>query len=438
MNVSVEDVGPCRKRLRIELPAERVQKEYAGRLDRYTALAELPGFRKGRAPRAVVERRFSRNLADETREQLIREGYREAVEQTKLDVVALVDVESVAFDVGHPLSFGALVDVPPVFELPTYKGIPLTGQPTVVSDTQVEEAIAQIRERSASFEVMTGRPVQKGDLVQVDFDAVCDGRPLADIAPKAAGLGQARDYWIRADERAFLPELGDALIGTSVGDQKEVGVDFAQDFSVSELAGKHAVYTVSTKAVREPKLPELDESFLKGLGVESVEQLHERVRESLQQTADAAEQRQRRDQVVRYLLEKTQIDVPESLVQAQTRSAVYDMVRHNRMRGISREEIESHRDDIFGAAAQSAVETVKLRHILRRVATEESLKASEEDVTAEIQRLAAETGVTPEQVRSDLEQHELLDDLSDDLRRRKALEWLLQQAEVRVEEGAAT
>jgi len=217
-------------------------------------------------------------------------------------------------------------------------------------------------------------------LVQVDFDAACDGQPLAEIAPKAAGLGQARDYWIRADERAFLPELGDALVGTSVGDQKEIGVDFAQDFSLPELAGKHAVYTVSIKAVREPKLPELNESFVKGLGVETAEQFRERVRERLQQSAEASEQRQRRDQIVRYLLEKTQIDVPESLVQAQTRSTVYDLVRHNRMRGISQEEIESHRDEIFGAAAQSAVETVKLRHILRRVAAEESLEASEGSV----------------------------------------------------------
>ncbi|TAN37821.1 MAG: trigger factor [Verrucomicrobia bacterium] len=431
MKCIVEELGPCRKKLNIEFTAEEAGADYGDALKGFTKAARIPGFRPGKAPAAMVQRHYGKEIAEEIRDRLVARGYHGAVEQHKLDVVEVLDLTEAKYVAGQPLTFSVTVDVPPQFEVPSYKGIALTGRKVEVKDDEVEGTLKGMLERQAKFEDVTGRAVQKGDLVQVDYVGTSDGKPVTELAPEAAGLGKMDGYWMLIEEEhALLPGLGMALVGAAIGETKQAAVKFPADFSRKELAGKTASYTVTVKAIRERKLPGNYESLLKPFGVENEEKLRERIRKDLQTLKENQEQQQRRNAAAKQLLDSTKIEVPESVVQRETQSAVYDVVSRNMQRGVAREEIESHRGEIFEAAKRSAVDDIKLRYILHKIAEAEAVEVSAADLDAEIQRIAGQQRMTPQQARAALIKNERLDGLRDALRRDKALDFVLAQAQV--------
>ncbi|MCX7010581.1 MAG: trigger factor, partial [Kiritimatiellaeota bacterium] len=332
---------------------------------------------------------------------------------------------------GQPLTYCVTVDVPPQFELPTYKGIALSGRKVEVKDDEVEGTLKGMLERQAKFEDVTGRAVQKGDLVQVDYVGTSADKPVAEIAPGAAGLGKMDGYWMLVeDEHALLPGLGTALIGAAVGETKQAEVKFPAEFSRKELAGMTASYTVTVKAIRERKLPTNYESLCKPFGVTDEAQLRERIRKDLEVLKKDNEQRQRRDAAAQWLLSNVMFDVPESVVQRETQSNVYDVVSQNVRRGIAQTEIEAHRGEIFETAKHTATGDIKLRYILHKVADAENIEVSAAEVDAEIQKIAAQSRMTPQQARTALQKNERMEGLRETLRRDKALDFVLAQAKV--------
>ena len=431
MKCTMEELGPCRKKLNIEFTAEEAGVEFKGALAGFSKAARIPGFRPGKAPAALVQRHYGKEIAEEIRDRLVARGYQGAVEEHKLDVVEVLDLSEAKFVADQPLTFSVTVDVPPHFEVPNYKGIALTGRTVAIKDDEVESTLKGMLERQAKFEDVTGRPVQKGDLVQVDYAGTSEGKPVAELAPEAAGLGKMDAYWMLAEEEhALLPGLGTALIGAAVGVTKQADVKFPADFSRKELAGKSATYTVTIKAIRERKLPASYESLLKPFGVANEEELRARVRKDLQTLKHDQEQRQRRDAAAKYLLEHAKFDVPESVVQRETQNNVYDVVSQNIRRGIAKAEIETHRGEIFEAAKRSATDDIKLRYILHKIAEAEAVEVSAADVDGEIQKIAAQSRMTPQQARAALVKNERMDGLRDALRRDKALDFVLAQAKV--------
>jgi trigger factor len=393
--------------------------------------AKIPGFRPGRAPAAMVQRHYSKEIAEEIRDRLVARGYHDAVNENKLAVAELLDVTEAQYVAGQPLSYSVTVDVPPQIELPDYKGIALTGTKVAVRDDEVEGTLKGMLERQAKFEDVTGRAVQKGDLVQVDYVGTSEGRPVAEVAPGAAGLGKMDGYWMLVeDEHALLPGLGEALIGANAGETKQVVVKFPAEFGRKELAGKTADYTVSIKAIRERKLPANYESLLKPFGVADEAQLRERIRKDLEVLKQDNEQRKRRDATAQWLLSNVIFDVPESIVQRETQNTVYDVVSQNVRRGIAQTEIEAHRGEIFETAKRTASSEVKLRYILHKVAEVENLDVNAAELEAEIGRLATQSRLTPLQARTQLQKNGRLDGLREMLKRDKALDFVLAQAKV--------
>ncbi len=432
MNVRVEDAGPCRKTLRIELPAQRVGQEFESVLKEFVGVAKIPGFRPGKAPKDIVKRHYGKQIEDEVKDRLVPAGYHEALEEQKLEPVAVLNVENIRFKMGEPMEFTVTLDVPPQFTLPSYKGMALQGKKIEVTDKEVDAAVQDMLEQRARWNEVTGRPVQKGDLVQIDYDGACEGTPVEEIAPKAAGLGKGKDFWMRADENAFLPGFEQGLVGAAVGEKKQVQVVFPADFQEKAVAGKTCAYAVDVKAIREKKAPALDAEFLKVIGAESEEKLRERIREELRSVGESFEKQRLKNELVKGLLEKTKLDVPESVVQQETRDTVYEIVRENSYRGIPREQIEEKKGEIFETASRTAVEKVKARYILHRISVEEKIEVSDEDVSARVQDMAARYNVTPQQFRAEMEKRGSIDDIREDLRINKTLDALLEQAKIQV------
>lgn len=431
MNVKVENAGPCRKTLRIEVAADQVTAEYEKVLALYAQSARIPGFRPGKAPRDLVKRRYAKEIEEEIKERLIPDGYHAALQQEKLDPVAILGVHDVVFNLGQPMTFSVTLDIPPDFTLPAYKGMAVEGKKVEVADKDVDEALNSVVEQNARWQDVAGRAVQRGDLVQIDYEGFCDNKPVEGLAPKAAGLGKGKDFWMLADDNAFLPGFADGLTGAKIGEKRQVMVDFAADFVEKAVAGRKATYFVDVKALREKKLPTLDDELAKSLGMGSADELKARVREDLLKHREEQEKGRRKGEIMKALLEATKLDVPESVVAQETRDAVYDLVRQNSYRGVSREQIEENKDKIFEQASRSASEKVKLRYILHRIAEQEKVETSPEEVSARIAEMAAQYNVTPPEFRAELEKRNALDGLAEDIRVNKTLDFLLAQAKIK-------
>lgn len=431
MNVTVENAGPCRKNLRIEIPAQKVSEEYGAVVDAYTKAAWIPGFRQGKAPGDLVKKHYAKEIEQKVKDRLIPTSYQEALKEQKLDPVAVLNVSDAKLTLGQSLTFSVALDVPPEFMLPEYIGISVRRKKVEVKDEQVADTIQHILDQHARWDDVTGRPVQKGDLVQIDYEGICDNKMIEELAPKSAGLGKGKDFWMMVDENAFLPGFADGLLGANIGEKRQILVDFNMEFSEKAVAGKPCTYFVDIKGIREKKQLAMDEELLKSLGVESEEKLKTRIREDLQKFGEEQESRRLKSEMIKYLLEKTKLDVPESVVQQETRDTVYDLVREQSHRGVNREEIEARKGEIFEEASRSASEKVKMNYILHRIAEQEKIEATEEEVSGRIAEMALRYKAKPAELRAVLEKRNAIDRIGEDIRVMKTLDLLLAKANVK-------
>ncbi len=431
MKVSVKDAGTCRKTMNIKIPAEAIAIERTETLKAYTKVVNIPGFRKGKAPAQVVARKFSTEITKELEERMVPRFYHEALKESELKVVGIIDVSEVKIEEEQPLSFSVTVDIEPEFKLPKYVDIPVKEEKEKVTDKQVQEQIDAIRNQHANYNEVENKAVEKGDMAQLTYEATADGKPLEEVAPDAKGLGKGNGYWVSADEQAFIPGMGEAIVGLNIGDKKEVQVEFPKTFMVKELAGIKATYTIEVTAVRERTLPEIDETFLSRLQVESEESLRTQIQEQMEQAAEQKLLNDKHEQIIKYLIKKTKLDVPESIVQQQTRNAMYDIAQQRMMMGMSQEQIGEQQEDILKEAQGRALENVKLRYIGLGIATELKLDVNDLEIDEEIASMAIRQQKDARALRKEMEENDTVESIGEQIRFNKALNYMLENAKIK-------
>jgi len=430
MAVTIENTAPCRKKLRVEVDAERVAGTRAEILQEFRKFAKIPGFRPGKAPEPMVEKRYAAEIDEELRKRLIPESYREVLAEQKLKVLGYPQVESVEYQPGRPLVYTAAVDTAPEFPLPVYKGIPLIKKPVAVKDEEISKTLDSLREQQADFVTVEGRALRTGDFAVVSYSGVADGKPISQLAPEAKGLGENKDFWLLISSESFLPGFCEQLLGATAGEKRQVLVDFPADFPQKPLAGKKATFFVDVAAIKEKKLPELDDDLAKKLGVENLEKLKDTVRNSLLAEAEHQQNADLRRQIIDYLLRRTTFDLPESLVQQETRSIIYDVVRENSLRGATKEQLEEKKNEIFGFATKSAQERLRTSFILEAIAQAEQITADETEVQQRIAKLAQRARTTPERLKAQLTERGGLGEIEEQILIGKTLDFLTAQAKV--------
>ena len=431
MKVTMKSTGPCRQTIKIEVPAETVAAERAELLTYYTKGVSLPGFRKGHAPKALVEKKFAKDMAADLKDRVVPKFYHEAIAQEKVKVVAVVDVSEPEIADGKPLKFEVTVDVPPEFKLPKYDGISIKAEKTDVSEKQIDETVESILRQHATYEDITGRAAKEKDMVQVSYESTIGGQPLEEKVPQARGLGRGNGYWITCDDESFLPGMGKALVGAKIGDKKDVTVKFPEGFIVKELAGMKAEFKVEVTGMRETKLPELNEEFLKKLHIESEAELRKNIREHMEEAAKNKEKGRQQDEVCEFLLKKTKLDVPGSAVKEQARNLTYELARQRMMRGMSQDQIKAQSEDMFKEAQEKAEEQVKLRYIVMAVADAENIKVEDQEVSDEVVRMAVSQRQDAAEYRKKLEKEDQLESVRDQIRFGKTIEFLLENAKIK-------
>jgi trigger factor len=430
MKVEVQTPEPCRRKLHIEVPAEDVRPDYEKILRMFLNEGSVPGFRKGKAPRNLIERKYAKSIEDEFRHSVVARAYREAIKDQGLSIVAVVGVENVQVGPASGLVCDVSVDVAPEFELPSYKGIPIKRQEVVVADKDVEDSITAMRERMADYkDAEAGYTAVEGDACQLDYEATADGQPLEHVVADAGTFASAKDAWaVVGRDGSVVPGMGEVLPGVAPGTVREFDTTFPDEHPNVALRGRTAHYRVTVKTLRQRNIPALDEAFCKRLGVESEEAFRNVIRQRMERDAERREEGRRRDELAGYLLRNTTFDVPRTLVDQETRSAVQQIVQDSMRAGMTREQLTEQQAAIVQTASEHAQQRLRVSFILTRIAEAEKIEATKTELDGRIAMMAHSRGTPVEQVRAEVEDRYGMDGLANDIRCNKAMDWLLANA----------
>jgi len=427
VNVTVETLAPCKKLVRVEVDAQAVDEAFAAVTKDFQKQASLPGFRPGKAPRELVAKKFEADIKAETKRKLIGDSYRKAVDERKITVVGYPDIEEIQFGRGQALQFAATVETAPEFQMPDYKGLRVKREVKSVTDADVERAVELLRRQHTKFETVA-REAHPGDIAVVNYTGTCDGKPITDTAPTAKGLAEQKNFWVDIGPEAFLPGFAEALSGAKAGDKRAVSVDFPADFVTKELAGKKGIFEIEVVEIKEKVLPPVDDAFARLYDAENLEKLRAGVRRDLENELNYSQAKSVRAQVVRGLLDRVNFDLPETAVAQETRNAVYDIVRQNTKRGVTREMIEQQKEQIYSAATHNAKERVKLAFLIERIAEKENLRVSQEEILKRAQSLAALYQIPLDKFLKDLQKRNGAPELYEQILHEKTLDLLEKQA----------
>jgi trigger factor len=298
-----------------------------------------------------------------------------------------------------------------------------------VTEEDMERALDALRQQQVTFKTVE-RVAQTGDIAVVNYTGTCEGKPITDLAPTAKGLTEQKNFWVELQPQSFIPGFADQLLGAKAGDRRTVNVDFPADFVTPQLVGKKGVYEVEIVEVKERVLPTLDDTFAKSFGAENAEKLREGVRRDLENELKYSQEKNIRGQLVRSLLERVNFELPESALAHETRNVVYDIVRENQKRGLSREQIEKEKDKIYTAAASGARGRVKAAFIMQKIAEKEEIKVAQEEISQRIGQLAAMYQIAPDKFVKDLQKRNGLIEIYDQLMNEKVVDFLQQNAKI--------
>ena len=431
MKVTVKKAGVCRKTLSIEVAADAIQKERSDTLKMYSKHARIPGFRKGKAPADVVASKYSKEIDQDIKDRVLPKFYQEAIKEEEIKVVNIIDASEVTLKDGSSATFTVTVDVAPEFKLPKYDQIPVKIEKNDVTDDQVQEQIDQLLNQQATYEDMNEKTIENGDMGQLSYTAFIDKKPLKEEIPEAKGIGSGEGYWVSADEHAFIPGMGEALIGLKNGEKKEVDIQFPSSFMVKELADIKATYKIEVTGIRVKKPAVLNEELLEKLQVESEEKLRELIQDQLEMQAENESLQKTHEQIISYLIKKTKLDIPESAVQQQTRDVMYELARQKMMQGMTQEQIGEQQEDLLKEAQERANENVKLRYIGLAIADEKSFKASENEIEEEIAKIAIQQRKDAKELRKEMIENQTYESVIDQLRFNKALNYMVENAKLK-------
>jgi len=433
MNVVVEPLPNCLATLRVEVEPEKVTAAQEKVTKEFAQFARIPGYRPGKAPRAVIEKKFKKQIREEMEKTLLGDSTREAIAEKKLRVLQLANIDDIQFADDNRLSFTATVVTQPDFQLPNYKGLVVQLRPTEVTEAEIDESVENLREQAADFvDVTEDRGAQMEDFVVVDYAGTIDGKPVHELFPKAGKpLSGNEDFWIKMTDEAFFPGYCAAIVGLKSGEKKSFEIEVPADFPVEGMPGQKIQYEVTLKGIKEKVLPELNDAFadsvVKG---KSLADLRQMAREELERQKKGDVETDKRNQLMRQLLSQVECELPQNLVRNQTQRILTEIVRENQARGVTEDVLKESEKELVGAAAQNARERLKGTFVLLRVAEQENIRVTREELFGRVATLAQKYDMPFEKMLKELEKRNAIDQMSEDILTGKALDFLLSNATI--------
>jgi trigger factor len=426
MKVEVENQPAGMATLRIELPPEDVRKEWDAIANNYSRYARIPGYRAGKAPRQVIEKKFRKEIQDELTKALVSKSYHEAIAEKQLRVVTLADLGDVEFGEDRSMRFRATVVTAPEFELPEYKNIAVQLPGSEVNEADVDTAIERLRDQVADFVDVPDRELAMGDFAVIDFTGAIEGIAISEIVPEASkNLHGGKKFWLHLAPENFLPKFCEQVVGMKRGDTRSVQVTFPPEFPVTELAEKKADYAVTLNEIKEKVLPPVDDAFAaKIMPEKTLADLRHTIEHNLEHEKEHEIERVKEQQVVKYLHEHISFDLPPSLLNNETRRALNELVHRNRERGVPDEMLKGKEKELIEGAGSLAAHRLKTNFILHRIAEVEKIEVTREELDERIREQAAHYNVSVEKMRKEFEEKDRINGLAEEILLGKTLDFL--------------
>jgi len=438
MNVQLENLPNCIATLRVEVPADKVSQAREAIVREYAQYAKLPGFRAGKAPRAIVETKFKNEIKEELQKRILSDSCREAIIEKNLKVLNISNVEDVEFAEDQTLRYTATVVTVPEFELPEYKGLAVKVQTADIADKDIDEAIERLREQAANFSDVTDRELAFDDFAVITYTGTIDGKPADEVVPLAKVLAKNEDFWIKLTPDTFLPGFSEKIVGAKAEETREFDLTIPEDFAVKELAGKTIHYTVTLKSIKSRTLPEVNDEFAASVvGGKTVAELRDIIKGELERQKKSEQENEKRNEIMKALLSKVECELPEGMVANEARRVLDDVVRENQGRGVPDSVIAEKHQELQTTANESARERIKGTFVLLRIAQAEKITVSPQEVDQRVALLAMRYQMPVDKLRKELEKRQSLDSINEEILTGKTLDFLVANASVEVVAPAA-
>ncbi len=423
--IKTENIEKNRYELQIAVDSAKFNAAVSAVYHKQAKNITVPGFRKGKAPRAIIEKMYGTGVFyEDAINDLIPEAYTEALAEAKLDVVGQPEFDVVSID-ENGLVLSAKVYVKPEVEIKDYLGIKVEKEVAPVTDEDVEREIKMVQERNSREIEVTDRAAEMGDTTVIDFEGFCDG--------VAFEGGKGTDYALKLGSGSFIPGFEEQIVGKSIGEEFDVNVTFPEEYHAADLAGKPSVFKVTIHSITKVELPELDDEFAKDVSeFDTIDEYKSDIKAKIAKRNEASATAAMQDKLVEALIEKLEADIPEPMFVAEVENFVRDYDTRLRSQGLDLNTYFKYTGLTLDALREQmrpqAERQVKARLALEKIAELEKIEVSEEDINAEYQNIASAYNVDLEQVKASIDSEAI----AADMKVQKAMELVTEKAEVTV------
>ena len=430
MKVDVEETASYLKTLTIEVPNKTVKAEIEKLYSDIAKTATHPGFRKGRVPRKILEGRFGKSIRQEAIDYILSSSLKTAVDEHKIAPLTEPDLEETKFEDEGPLSFKVRIEVQPAVELGEYKGIELKRVKNIVGDDDVAKVLERFRISNAKY-VPVERPVEKGDFLVLDFEASEDGKPLEN--------GRGENFPVEVGSGAFGEDFEGQLVGMAKDEKKRITVDYPEDYSAKDLAGKEIQFDVKIKDIKLRELSELDDDFARDLGEhETLDELKANLKERLEADMKKRIEDFLREQAISKITSESEVEIPPKLKSKVAASVFEEELTKLAQQGANREALTAQREKIAEFAEKEAERQLKLTFVTDEIAKRENLGISDEELNESIEKMLEESEGVGADIRDYFKTERARERYRDQLRVKKILDFIVDGAKiVEVDEAEA-
>ncbi len=427
MSLQVEKLEKNMAKLTVEVPAEQFDEALKTSYKKNKNRFNIPGFRKGKAPQALVEKMYGVEiLYEDAVDEVINTTYTDAMDESGLDIVSRPEISVEQIEKGKALVYSALVAVKPEVTLGEYKGIEVERAKPEVTDADIEAELKKVQDQNSRLVSVEDRPVADGDQVVIDFDGYVDGEPFEG--------GKAESYPLTIGSHSFIDTFEDQLVGKGIGEETEVHVTFPENYHVADLAGKPAVFKVVVHEIKVKELPELDDEFAGEVSeFETMDEYKADIRAKLSETKQQQATTENENNVVDKVVANASMEIPEAMIEEQVTNTIDSYARRMQSQGLTMEQymqftgmtLERMKEDI----RPQAEKRIRTRLVLEAVVAAENLEAPEETVEAEIKRMADNYKMEPDRAK-ELLGEEGLRRMKEDLAVQEAIDFLVAEAKL--------
>ena len=403
MDIKIQETNPTRRSVTVTIPAAAVTAAENDVIKGFTREAALKGFRPGKAPASAVKMQYSKQIAEEVSQRLLSQGYELIKEQKGFTIYSVADVQKDEVASGLDVVFRYEVDVVPEFKTPDWKSVNIPEETITVTSADIDEHLHKILEQRSRYE-KTEAAAAKGDYVRIGYTGTIDGKPISEIDAEAKAFGSAESTWEEAGSTSDIvavPAIAQAVIGLKAGDTAFAEYTFAATHEREALRGQTVKYAITASEVRCKELPKLDETFFKSVGVKDEADLREQLTKGIEGSKKQAAETARREKAVDALLVGQDFPLPESAINSVAQSLFYQYAELRMRNGVKPEQLETQREEILAESKKAAALRVRSQFVLSRIAEEEKLQISREELSAAVMRTAYTEKTQPEKLVKD-------------------------------------